>query len=173
MNSELHVTATASAEVRDPAAFDNMNVPGLNSRFEVERHFTIECFECYLYSANRVDHVNLNGREQVVALTSPHVVRRNLEFDVDVTLRPASFSDFANSGQVCSHSRFDTGWDCHLDCGSRANTTVSSAGWARCRNHCSETTTTATRGVRHDVSEETANLSLDGAGTATHVTSLW
>ena len=92
-----------------------------------------------------------------------------MKFDVHVARRTAGFSDLADATQMNTLPSFDAGRDVNVKCCAGPNASVPRARWAGRRDDGSVSSTRTARGGRDNVAQQTADLTLNRATTATHV----
>ena len=169
LHADLEVAATRTAEARDPPVLDRDHLGALGSRLDVEGDLPVECLEGRGDPEDRVGHLHLEGREQVVAIAAEHLVVTHLDLEVEVAFGATGGADLTLGRHLQSQPGVDASGDVDGDVAAGANAALSLAGGAGVGDDRAVAAAGAAGARGHHVAEQAANGTLDLAGSTADV----
>ena len=157
---------------RDAAVFDGDDVGALRARLDLDRDVAVEGLDRGRRAEDRVGHLHLECRQEVVAVAAVDVVVLNLDLEVEVAVRAAGGADLALAGHLQADAGVDAGGDVDGDRAAGADATLGLAGRAGVRDDRAVAAAGAAGARGHHVAEERAHLAVDRPGAVADVAGL-
>ncbi|OEI70024.1 hypothetical protein Cus16_0645 [Curtobacterium sp. ER1/6] len=169
LHADPQVAAPGTAQLRHAAVLDHEDVGALHAGPDLELDGAVEAVDRGVGAEDRVGHLDLERREQVVALAAVDVVVPHLHLEVQVTRRAAGGTDLALARHLQAQTGLDARGHVDRDRPARTDAALPLARRARAGDDGAVAAAGAAGGARHDVAEQRADLALDVAGAAADV----
>src|SRR6185312_16100592 len=157
LHADLEIAAAAPAQAGDATILDRDDLRTLGTGFDLDRNLTIERLERRLGAENRIRHLHLECRQEVVAVAAEHVVVAHLDLEIEVTVRAAGRADLTLRRHLQAQPGVDARGNVDGDGAARANAALALAGgaWVRDDRAVAAAGTARTRG--HHIAEQAAD----------------